>query len=183
MSIVKLNIDISDEQLLLLIQGKEERGIDLLFRKYYKICVSKAYNILADSHMSEDIVQELFSDFWQKADHVSINQSLSSYLQRATYNRSLNYIKSKKLNFEELDDRQDDFADNSIEGGDIKEDLLLEMEALIEELPEKCRIVFSMAKFEHKTYAQIAEELDISVKTVENQISKALKFLKNNLKK
>ena len=57
------------------------------------------------------------------------------------------------------------------------------MEVLIEELPEKCRIVFSMAKFEQKTYAQIAEELDISIKTVENQISKALKFLKNNLKK
>ena len=63
----------------------------------------KAYNILADSHMAEDIVQELFSDFWSKSDHFSINQSLSSYLQRATFNRALNYIKSKKLNFEELD--------------------------------------------------------------------------------
>ncbi len=183
MSLVKLNIDISDEQLLLLIQGKEERGIDLLFKKYYKVCVMKAFNILADSHMAEDIVQELFSDFWSKSDHFSINQSLSSYLQRATFNRALNYIKSKKLNFEELDDRQNDFIDGSVEDGDLKEDLLIQMEVLIEELPEKCRIVFSMAKFEQKTYAQIAEELDISIKTVENQISKALKFLKNNLKK
>ena len=58
---------------------------------------------MADSHTAEDIVQELFSDLWTKGADLEVNQSLSSYLQKSVFNRSLNFIKAKKLNFEELD--------------------------------------------------------------------------------
>ncbi|MBK9993663.1 MAG: sigma-70 family RNA polymerase sigma factor [Saprospiraceae bacterium] len=184
MSFFIKNSEISDTDIIQLIRDRDEKGIDLMFQRFYKICVTKAYQVLADSHTAEDIVQELFSDLWTKGADLEVNQSLSSYLQKSVFNRSLNFIKAKKLNFEELDAGQNELGEESYEiDTESKEALLKEMEVIIDGLPEKCRIVFTMSKFEKKSYAQIANDLGISIKTVENQISKAFKILKNNLKK
>lgn len=165
-----------------LISLQDEKGIEILFQLYFDKCVNKSYQILGDFQAAEDLTQELFSDLWTRKATLNVSSSLGAYILKAIYNRSLNYIKAKKINFSEIDSSFEEISEE-LTDEDIKEKLLQDLEVYIECLPEKCRIVFSMSKFEQMSYAQIASELGISIKTVENQIGKALKILKNNFKK
>ena len=175
----------SDEHIFNLIKDGKEEGINQLFHKYYKSIVIKIHRMLMDQQIAEDLAQELFMDFWTKRDQIAIQQSIGSYLNRAAYNRALNFIKSKKLSFNDIDSVNEiEFMNPDEYEEESDYDLqLAQVYKSIESLPEKCRIVFSMSRFEEMTYAMIAKELGISIKTVENQISKALKYLRNNIKK
>ncbi len=158
-------------------------AIEAIFKQYYKyICISGA-RYIRDKQVVEDLVQDLFYDLWKKRDRLNIKTSLSSYLRTAIRNRSLNFIKSQRIDFAEEDEIvnfKNDSADSqeNMESSELEEYL----HRSIDRLPEKCRIVFSLSRFEELSYKEIAEKLDISVKTVENQISKALKLLREDLK-
>jgi RNA polymerase sigma-70 factor (ECF subfamily) len=125
-------------------------------------------------------VQEVILELWNKKDSLEVNTSLFAYLKRSVYNRSLNFIKSRaKIASDEqplllMKDKED-----SIEEELYGSEMASKLNKVIESLPEKCRHVFALSRFEEKTYNEIAEMLDISSKTVENQISKALKILRN----
>ena len=180
-----INLDHSQEQyvLLLLKEGREE-GIDLLFRHYYKDLVLKINQLLADIHASEDLAQEIFLEIWNKRQSIDIVQSFRAYIMRAGTNRAINYLKAKKLSFSEIDlDRDDQQMDAQDEDELAQNEIYFEnLRDSIASLPEKCRVVFSLSRYEKMTYSEIAAQLNISIKTVENHISKALRILKENAK-
>ena len=165
-----------------LLRSDPEKAFNLIYDEYYeKLCLS-SYKILLDKSAAEDIVQEVILELWNKRDILQVNISLFAYLKRAVYNRSLNFIKARgRIASDEqvlilVKDKEDGVEDEMI-GEEMKERL----NKIIEGLPEKCRHVFSLSRFEEKTYNEIAVIMDISVKTVENQISKALKILRNSV--
>lgn len=180
-----INLDHSQEQyvLLLLKEGREE-GIDLLFRHYYKDLVLKINQLLADMHASEDLAQEIFLEIWNKRQSIDIVQSIRAYIMRAGTNRAINYLKAKKLSFSEIDlDRDDQEMDAQDEDELAQKEIYFEnLRDSIASLPEKCRVVFSLSRYDKMTYSEIAAQLNISIKTVENHISKALRILKENAK-
>ena len=163
-------------------QQDSEKAIDWLFRTHYSYLCKVVYKIIPDTNLVEDLVQEVFYEVWKKQGQININTSVKAYLRRAAVNRSLNYIRDQKIKFEQdekvplLESREASIT-QKIEAEDLK--------ALIDEsidaLPERCRVVFVLSRFEEMSYKEIAEELGISIKTVENQISKALKFLRKAL--
>jgi RNA polymerase sigma-70 factor (ECF subfamily) len=131
---------------------------------------------------SKDIVQEVIFEMWKKKDTIEFTASIKSYLFRSVHNRSLNFLKAKSNNLSDIED-----YDIPVDEPE-KNQQLLDAELLsekikneIDNLPEKCRIVFILSRYEEKSYKEISEMLDISIKTVENHVSKALKLLRKNL--
>ena len=172
----------SELDILISLRNGDENGLKAAFETYYEALVLKVYQIIFDQSQAEDLVQELFLELWQKRNQLEQVTNLKAYLFKSAYNRTLNLLKSKKLSFDSIDGvdvpEDQEFYKTQLE----KEQKLLHIQKAIEELPEKCRIVFTLSKFEEKSYADIAKELDISIKTVEHQVSKALKILRNKAK-
>lgn len=134
---------------------------------------------MPDQNIAEDLAQEVFFDLWRKRDKLNIKTSLKAYLRRAAVNKTLNYIRDKKINFEEEDKIPDlDNEQTSVIQKMSADELQVKITAAIDSLPERCRIIFSLSRYEEMTYKEIAQKLDISIKTVENQISKALSILR-----
>ncbi|MFK7981422.1 MAG: RNA polymerase sigma-70 factor [Saprospiraceae bacterium] len=172
-------IEYTDEELLALLHTDGESAIDLIFRKYYSFLCKSVYRIIPDTQITEDLAQEVFYEVWRKREQLKINTSLKAYLKRAALNKALNYIRDQKIDFrnapakEELISKQDSIVQEL-----AANNLQQEIDAAIDNLPERCRLVFVLSRFEEMSYRQIAEQLNISMKTVENQISKALKSLR-----
>jgi RNA polymerase sigma-70 factor (ECF subfamily) len=163
-------------------QSGDKVSFKVLFDKYYSQLTQTAYLFVKDSDIAEEIVQEFFIKLWIKKNEININSSVKSYLFQSIRFRSLNYLRdNKKLSVENLEIEQiNGLTDNQIEDFDydiIKNKLV----AAIDSLPEKCKIIFLLSREESLTYKQIAEKLDISQKTVENQIGIALKKLREKL--
>lgn len=169
-----------DARILELLSADDEAGLDLLFDEYYVFLCNVVFRVLNDAVYAEDIVQEMFTDIWHKRHDINIQTSLRAYLRRAVVNRSLNHIRKQRMKFDETEE-----AIVSIEASDVSGQEGMERDELekrifdcIENLPPKCKLIFGMSRFENMSYQEIADSLDISIKTVENQISKALKLLR-----
>ena len=156
-------------------------GFEALFQVNYKALCYSAYRIVQDKDIAEDIVQDVFYKLWEKKDSLVIHTSLKAYLFQSTIHQSINYNRkyqntlSRELQF----GMQTGIDVNSTEQAlDFKE-ASSRVEAAIRALPEGCRTVFLLSRYEHLSYKEIADTLNISVKTVENQMTKALKHLRN----
>jgi len=163
---------------------KDIRDFELLFKSHYQNLCSYAYLFLKDPDISEDTVQDVFYKLWKNRDAVSIKTSVKSYLFRAVRNGCMNVIEHMKV--------RDGYREN-IEGGyngekqetidhAIVSELELKIRETIDRLPAERKKIFMMSRYEGLKYREIADELGISVKTVENQMYQALGFLRENLK-
>lgn len=162
-----------------LIKEQPQKAIELLFNEYYVILCTHVNTILKNKNVAEDIVQEVMLEIWRMKDQINVSSSMEAYLKRACRNKSLNYIRSQKMNFEEIDAADDLSSDyTNMEDAMAIENLQHKINEGINSLPEKCRLVFTLSRVEGLSYMEIADQLDISVKTVENQISKALRILR-----
>ncbi len=164
------------------LRSDPEKAFSMIYELHYEDLCKSSFKMLLDRTAAEDVVQEVLMEFWNKRNQIDINTSVYGYLKRSVYNRSINYIKSKsKFSDDEnaLLTHESDFS--SAEEDLIGEEMHLKLSKVIQSLPEKCRFAFSLSRYEEKTYAEIADIMEISVKTVENQISKALKILRNSL--
>lgn len=172
----------TDSEILDLILKDEVKGIEYAFHKYYEPLCLHGLRYLRDRHQVEDLVQDLFHDLWKKRESLNIKSSLVGYLKTSVRNRIINHVKSKRVSFGEEDEMKD-LSLNEASSQENLENVELEqyMHQAIESLPEKCRMIFAMSRFEELSYREIAEKLEISPKTVENQISKALKVLREHL--
>lgn len=168
----------TNNELLELFQQDSRKAIDLLFVRDYEYLCRIAYRVLKDTNRSEDIVQDVFFELWKKRETIKIKTSIKAYLRRAVINKTLNFIRDQKI-------RMDD--DSSLQFLDNKENIQLDMEAsemqgrienALNDLPPKCKMVFMLSRYEQLSYQEIADKLEISTKTVENHISKALKRLR-----
>ncbi len=152
-----------------------------IFDKSYSNLVFQALRLLKNKESAEDIVQDCFIMLWNKKDTLKITGNIHAYLAKMVRNKSLDFLKKKRLETSELNESyQGSFnAEDTLETKDLQS----QIDKTIDELPEKCRQVFVLNRFEDMSYKEIAEQLDISKKTVEAHISKALKSLRIGLKK
>ena len=154
----------------------------MLFDKLYSPLCNYAFAILKDHDESEDVVQGIFVDFWKKEDKETISVEYERYLIRAVKFKCIDIQRKEivKRKYEaETIHTSSIFDEPEEDKPEIKETLHL----AIGELPEKTREVFIMAKLDGLSYSEIAEHLKISPKTVENQMGRAFKILREKLKK
>lgn len=163
-------------------KGDVEAFKEIYLTYYQDLCIY-ACNYTNDRYAAEDLVQNLLLKFWENRATITIDMALKSYLYKSVHNSFIdNYRKEKYLkdNLEDL--RYKLLIDSVEENTDIQDRRLAILREGIQELPLRCREIFLMSKFEGMSYKQIAEKLNISVNTVENQIGKAFKMLRIKLK-
>ena len=159
-------------------------AFEMLFRTYYQPLCRYAYSFLQDKEGAEEIVQSTFLMVWEKRDTLAIRTSVKPYLYAMVRNACLNVLKHEKIKQkhagEELAvaDRSYDSVSQMVASNELE----YKIKAALERLPEQCRMVFKLSRFEELKYAEIAEQLNISVKTVENHMGKALKIMREQLK-
>lgn len=158
------------------------RKFEELFRKHFVALCYFADKYTPDTDTSKEIVHNVFLNIWEKRDNFDFEKPAKSYLFTAVYNRCMNYIRDSKK-FTGAEDDAGNFMHDTGNFEDTMETAELEKKITdaIDKLPQKCREVFKLSRFNGMKYSQIAKKLDISVKTVEVQVSKALKILRNEL--
>ncbi len=157
----------------------DEKEFEAFFNLHYPAMVGFAMNYLYDKDQAEELVQDVFTNVWIKAQSIQISNSAKSYLFTATRNACLNHIKHQKVKqaYAAQHDRVLTHSSNEVE----YEELIDRLEAALNKIPEKCRAIFELNRFDGKRYKEIATELNLSLKTVENQMGKALKILRTEL--
>lgn len=165
-----------------LLKNNEEQAISLIFKEHYAYLCQAIIRIIKDPYVTEDLAQDVFHDLWKRRENLQISTSIKAYLRRAGVNKTLNYIRDKKVKWDD-EDKLPSIAASAPSASDNLEtqDLQKLIDQTIDALPERCRLVFTLSRFEELSYKEIAASLDISVKTVENQMSKALKILREAL--
>lgn len=167
----------------MLLPLRDEKSFEQLFRNQYAPLCGYARKYIDDLDQSEEVVQDVFVNLWQKRSTIEITSTIESYLFRAVRNTCLNILKHFKVREKHKEgisasyDHYGDRADNLV----LEIELMNQIENLISGLPPERQKVFRMSRFEEMKYKEIAEELGISIKTVEAQMGKALKYLRENL--
>ncbi len=155
------------------------RQIETYFQMYFEGLHRYAFTILKDNDEAKDAVQVVFLKLWEKRTTIDGQQSVKSYLYTAIYHYCLNIKRHKKI--------KDHYATtNNHPAGEFRNALVSKetqqrIMACIGKLPPQCKLIFTKSRFEGKKYADIAAEMDLSVKTVEVQIGKALRILREEL--
>ena len=153
-----------------------------VFKAHFKSLHAYAYTIVKDDIMAEEMVQNVFYKLWEKKGQIEVTQSVTAYLYRSVYNESLNYLKHLKVREAHQTYIKHQAADHNNAAEHIKlKDLKQNLDRALSELPEQCRTVFQMSRFEELKYQEIADRLGISIKTVENHMGKALRLLREKL--
>ncbi len=171
---------ISDQSLAESIKNSNQGVFELVFNYYYSGLVIYADQIIKDTEISEDIVQSVFMKLWETRETIEI-RSFRSYFMQCVKNRCIDHLRSLQVK-QRFDNRIPE-ADHLVMEEDLwtKNELSELIEHAIDELPPRCREIFWMSRHENLKIAEIAEKLKISKRTVETQISKALKILRIKL--
>jgi RNA polymerase sigma-70 factor, ECF subfamily len=157
-------------------------AFETLFRKYYADLVSYSCRFTRDMDAAEEIVQEFFYNYWKNRKEINIKFSLRAYMYRSIRNNTLNYLEAVSVRRKYADRilssaNSQGYEDRTVEVSELNE----RIEGILNELPERCRTIFCMSRFDGLKYEEIAEKLSVSVKTVEANIGKALKLLRKKL--
>ena len=169
-------------------RGDKEAYIQL-FQNQYKGLVSYAKKYVMDTEIARDLVQDVFIYLWEKRHNLSIETSINSYMFRAVHNKCINHLKKESTKADYVREFLLNLNGQAIQttnAEDVHElvvfkDLSERIDLLVESLPEQCRNIFRMSRFRGMKNKEIAEIYSISVRTVETQIYRALKVLKENL--
>lgn len=174
-------IVLSDIQLIDRLKDGDETAISAIYKKYWHLLYVSAYNVLKDRQACEDIIQELFIKLWKNRDSIQINVSLKAYLYASIRYEVYRQIRTGMVRsdvFDDLPDRLQTPADH--ENIEYKE-LIAQVSSVVHTLPQKCREVYQLSREECLSHKQIALRLNISTKTVENHLTKALRQLRTSL--
>jgi len=170
----------SDNTTLQSLQYGNEKAFEMLFKEHFNPLHAYAFTFLKDEVAAEEVVQSLFLRIWEKHESLDIHTSWKAYLYRATYNDCMNLLKHHKVrqNYQDHAAHFHDLAHEHTTKRLHEQELNQELQKALTQLPEKCRTVFQMSRFEELKYQEIADRLEISIKTVENQMGKALRILR-----
>ncbi|MBK5194260.1 MAG: RNA polymerase sigma-70 factor [Flavobacteriaceae bacterium] len=172
-----------DRELYLKLKEGNERAFQVLFRKYYSSMCHFARQYLNDSELAEETVQDMFVKIWEKRETLNIESSVKHYFFRSVRNHCLNQIQHEKIKkqYENMV-LKNAHQDINPEQYYIEVDLIQRIEKSINSLPPKRKEIFRLSREQGLKYKEIAETLNISVKTVEAQMGLALKYLREELK-
>lgn len=176
-------MDLSYAGLMDLLAAGDGQVFERVFREHFKNLHGYACTLLDSEAVAEEIVQQVFYKLWERKEQVVVHTSIKAYLYRSVHNESLNYLKHQKVKSThqtyvmQQGPQEGRNAAETLAGKELEQRI---REAL-SELPEQCRTIFQLSRFEELKYREIAGQLNLSVKTVENQMGKALKLLRFKL--
>lgn len=174
----------TDQELVALLRQGEDAAFSEIYERYWKTLYAVAYNRLRNNQSAEDVVHDVLVSLWNHRDTAEID-NLAGYLATATKYMVFHMMKrAQKFSREE---HQMDQAGQILDQEDIEDRLhykrLLELvNAEVERLPEKCKLIFKYSREEHLSTKEIAKKLNVSTSTVENQMNRALKILRSSVK-
>ena len=161
----------------------DRESFNQVFRRYYSPMVRFCIRYVADSDLASEIVQDLFVKLWSNREKISFNTSFESYMLASVRNSALTYINKERSHaeanlrvFSEESDNTD--PSETLQSNNLEESY----RKILKDMPEKRREVFLASRYDGLKYSEIAEKLGISQKTVEAQMSAAIKQLKDGLK-
>jgi RNA polymerase sigma-70 factor (ECF subfamily) len=161
----------------------EKKEFSAFFQRHYAYVCASVNLLVRDTAVSEDLVQEAFVKFWETKPVLLRDGAAPGYVKRMAINNALMYLRSKKTKEKQLIEFS---AGQSASRNPTEEEIFnresqQKLTTALQQLPRGCREVFMLSRYEQMTYHEIAEQLNISTKTVENQILKALKILRESL--
>ena len=172
-----------DRELLERIRSGDSDAFDAVFRTHYASLVATAERMLRRRDVAEELVQDVMLELWRRRETLVVDDSLRGYLFRATRNRTLNHLRhgaiEKRAEPELIADHED--VKPGASSAIVEEEIEVAVRRAVAELPPRCREVFELSRVEGLRYAEIATALGISVKTVEAQMGKALRILRERL--
>lgn len=177
-----MNSDL-EKNVLKELRNGDAKSLKFLFDTFYASLCNYAFQFLNDYDMAEEVVQNLFVKIWEKRNTFEIEISVKNYLFRSVRNQCINLIqheKVKQLHAQKI--REALFADEASESYFLEAEMASKIESVIETLPEKRLEIFRLSREEGLKYREIAEKLEISVKTVETQMGLALRALRDKFK-
>jgi RNA polymerase sigma-70 factor (ECF subfamily) len=172
-----------ESEIIKRIRQGDKGQFEALFRSSYLSLVRYAKKLIKDKDTAEEIVQDLFVRLWQDKEKIRIQSSLNGYLFRSVHNRCLHHIEHNRViakHAKEMSLNEDDDSANPSDLIQYKE-LHLKITRILDRLPERCGRIFCMNRFEGLKYAEIAEKLSVSVKTVEANMGRALREFRKAL--
>ena len=171
-----------DRALLARLRGGDEAAFDAIFRAHYAPLVGLAESVLRHRAVAEEVVQDVMLELWRRRETLVVEESLRAYLFRATRNRALNHLRHRKVEQRgEPHARGESVVPAAADAYLVEEEIDAAVRRAVAELPDRCREVFELSRVHGLRYAEIARALDISVKTVEAQMGKALRVLRERL--
>lgn len=156
----------------------------MIFRNWYNPLCNFAASFLSDRDEAEELVQNSFVNFWEKRSEIIIETSLKSYLYRSIRNACFNALKHEKVKREHARyaAATTPVGFDSVKSNIISAELTDRIDAAMQKLPQQCQLVFRLSRHQDLKYSEIATELGISIKTVENHMGKALRIMREELK-
>jgi RNA polymerase sigma-70 factor (ECF subfamily) len=178
-------VEFNDEGFADLLKQGNQQAFEKVFLTFYKGLHAYAFTILGDPGMAEELVQDLFYKLWKKKDTLTVTGSLKAYLYKAIYHECLDHFKHAKTKTiyrsHVLYHHQNSVAPEDATLKMRMDELEKKIRQALNDLPDECRTIFQLSRFEGLKYQQIAAQLGLSLKTVETQISIALKRLRKDL--
>lgn len=178
-----ISMELQEHTLTAQLAKRDSLAFEEVFKTYFKNLHAYACTILKDEADAEEAVQQVFFKLWERAEHLSFSGSVAAYLYRAVHNQCLNQLKHQQVKANHQLHVAYSMKNESVNGPVkmISKELEQKIREALNELPEQCRTIFQLSRFEEMKYREIADQLDISIKTVENQMGKALKQLRLKL--
>jgi RNA polymerase sigma factor, sigma-70 family len=169
-----------DQQIIDMLSINDAKAMTLLYNTYYKMVYIKVRVYMGDDDDADDLVQELFSSIWEKRKHLKLMAPLKGYLLVAAFNRTTNFVKTKRRKDGNLVRLSEKVLEKSSPNGDAgnREELRTMIKNAAQKLPEKTKVVFLLSKFFGLSNSEIAQFLNVTVKAVEKHITKALKLMR-----
>lgn len=173
--------ELSEGQLLVQISRDNELAFTEIYNRHWRGLFLLACNVLQEEEAAKDVVQEIFVSLWQRRKDILI-ENLNAYLTSSVKRKVLQYLRNDKIAQRHLErihslERPDNPGGRELDFYEASE----ELKKYINRLPERCKEVFLLSRYEQLSHKAIAEKLNISTKTVEIHITKALKYLRSSL--
>jgi len=174
---------LNDNDILIEIRSGNKNAYQHVFYTYYKYLVNFAFKMLHEKEASEEIVQDVFFNLWDKHETIEIHTSLKAYLFRSVQNRCINQVKHIEIRekYKEYNQEQNQFSSEGVEEKVAATELSMHIKNAVSQLPPERKRIFEMSRNDGLKNREIAEKLNLSIKTVENQMGRALKFLRTEL--
>ena len=177
----KMNMD---ELLIREIKKGDTKAFQLIYEKYCPQLINFAASYLPDISDAEEIIQNVFVEMWENRQQLDSERFAKNYLYKITVNKVFNHLKRKVIERKYLQyiDALDMNTFNEAEKKIYNEELDAILQQVLEQLPEQQRKIFYMSRWEGLSHKEIADQLQISVRTVENQVYRAVKYIRENIK-
>lgn len=165
------------------LQLNPKYGCELLFRRYYKPLCNQAIRYVYSKEVAEDLVSDVFCKFWKNESYKNITSSFRYYLFRSVRNTAFTYLRSEFNAVEKSDNFYSAATENlNADSICIYEETLHRVKLLVDSMPPQCKKIFLLSRFESKGNKEIAKELNLSLKTIEAHMGKALGIMRKGLK-